>query len=164
MTTPRLYEEFADWWPAMSAPADYAEEAALFRRTLEASVRGRFESLVEFGSGGGHTASHLKDGLDVTLVEPSPGMRARAEALNPECAHADGDMRTVRLGRTFDAVLVHDAVAYLTAGAELSAAMETAFVHCRPGGAALVGPDDTLESVAPATASGGEDRGGRARR
>ena len=32
----------------------------------------------------------------------------------PECEHVDGDMRTVRLGREFDAVFVHDAVCYMT--------------------------------------------------
>ena len=38
------------------------------------------------------------------------GMRAVSRTLNPECEHVDGDMRTVRLGRQFDAVFVHDAV------------------------------------------------------
>ena len=26
----KLYNELADWWPLMSAPADYAEEAAFY--------------------------------------------------------------------------------------------------------------------------------------
>jgi hypothetical protein len=25
---PKMYEEFAEWWPLLSAPADYEEEAA----------------------------------------------------------------------------------------------------------------------------------------
>ena len=48
-------------------------------------------------------------------------------------------MRTLRLGRTLDAVLVHDAVTYLTTDEDLRAAMETAFAHLRPGGAAVPG-------------------------
>jgi hypothetical protein len=28
MESPKLYNELAEWWPLMSAPADYAEEAA----------------------------------------------------------------------------------------------------------------------------------------
>jgi hypothetical protein len=36
-------------------------------------------------------------------------------------------MRTLRLDRLFDAVLVHDAVCYLTAEADLRRAMETSF-------------------------------------
>jgi hypothetical protein len=37
------------------------------------------------------------------------------------------DMRTLRLDRFFDAVLVHDCVCYLTAEADLRLAMETSF-------------------------------------
>jgi hypothetical protein len=32
---PALYDELAEWWPLVSAPEDYAEEAALYRRLLE---------------------------------------------------------------------------------------------------------------------------------
>jgi len=31
---PRLHGELASWWPLLSAPADYAEEAALFGRVF----------------------------------------------------------------------------------------------------------------------------------
>jgi len=47
------------------------------------------------------------------LVDKSPGMLEVSRALNPECEHVEGDMRTVRLGREFDLVFVHDAVAYM---------------------------------------------------
>jgi hypothetical protein len=30
--------------------------------------------------------------------------------LNPDCEHPPGDIRSVRLGRTFDVVFVHDAI------------------------------------------------------
>ena len=59
-------------------------------------------------------------------------------------------MRTVRLGREFDAVFVHDAVMYMTTEEDLRLAIETAFVHCRPGGAALFAPDHVRETSAPA--------------
>lgn len=54
--------------------------------------------------------------------------------MNPECEHVQGDMRSVRLGRDFDAVFVHDAVMYLTSEADLQAAIRTAAAHCRKGG------------------------------
>jgi hypothetical protein len=47
-------------------------------------------------------------------------------------------MRTVRLGRAYDAVFVHDAVSYMASEADLRQAMETAFAHCRPGGIAVL--------------------------
>ena len=34
VVTARLYGELAAWWPLLSAPADYAEEAAFFKRLL----------------------------------------------------------------------------------------------------------------------------------
>ena len=70
--------------------------------------------MLELGSGGGNNASHLKRRFQLTLVDRSPEMLAVSRRLNPECEHVEGDMRTVRLGRTFDAVFVHDAIAYIT--------------------------------------------------
>ncbi len=46
-------------------------------------------------------------------------MREVTRALNPECKHLPGDKRTVRLGGTFDAVFVHDAVMYMTTEEDL---------------------------------------------
>jgi hypothetical protein len=66
-------------------------------------------------------------------------------------------MRTVRLGREFDAVFVHDAVAYMTTEADLRQVIETAFAHCRAGGIALFVPDHTAETFEPVTDHGGSD-------
>jgi hypothetical protein len=77
--------------------------------------------------------------------------------LNPECDHVLGDMRTLRLGRTYDAVFVHDAVMYLTTEDDLLACMETAFAHTRPGSVALFVPDYTRETFRPGTSHGGHD-------
>jgi hypothetical protein len=84
-------------------------------------------------------------------------MLALSRALNPECEHLPGDMRTVRLGREFDGVLVHDAVAYMTTESDLLLAIDTAFVHCRPGGVALFAPDHLRENFQPSTDHGGHD-------
>ena len=129
----KLYTELAEWWHVMSAPADYAEDAALYRDALEDLGGGKVETLLELGSGGGNNASHLKHHYHLTLVEPSDRMRARSEELNPECLHLPGDMRTVRLDKTFDAVFIHDAIGYMTTESDLRAAIKTAFLHCRPG-------------------------------
>ncbi len=158
---PALYTDLAAWWPLLSAPEDYAEEAACYHRALLGAVEGAVTTILELGSGGGNNASHLKAHARLTLVEPSEGMRAVSRALNPECEHLDGDMRTVRLGRTFDAVFVHDAVAYMTTEADLRRAMATAFLHTRPGGAALFAPDHVRETFVPGTDHGGHDGDGR---
>jgi SAM-dependent methyltransferase len=153
----KLYAELASWWPLLSAPADYAEEAAFYRETLVASSRRPPRTLLELGSGGGNNASFLKSHFELTLVDRSPGMLEVSRALNPECEHVQGDMRTARLGREFDAVFVHDAIAYMTTEADLRQALETAFVHCRPGGSALFAPDHLRETFHASTSHGGQD-------
>ena len=159
--TPRLYGELAEWWPLLSAPEDYEEEAEFYRRALASASGIEIRTLLELGSGGGNNASHLKWWYGLTLVDRSPGMLAVSAALNPECEHVPGDMRSVRLEREFDAVFVHDAVCYMTTRDDLRRAMETAHVHCRPGGVALFAPDHVRESFQPGTTSGGHDGDGR---
>ena len=154
---PKLYRELASWWPLLSAPAEYAEEAAFYRRVLADACVLPPETLLELGCGGGNNASHLKAYFRMTLVDLSPSMLAVSRALNPGCEHVEGDMRSVRLVRLFDAVFVHDAVVYMTSESDLRSALETAFVHCRPGGAALFCPDHVRENFRPKTSHGGHD-------
>ena len=154
---PLLYGELADWWPLLSPPSEYAEEAAFHERVLRAHCEVPPRTLLELGCGGGSNASYLKASFALTLSDLSPGMLEVSRALNPECEHVQGDMRTLRLGRSFDLVFVHDAVCYLTREADLRAAIETAFLHCAPGGAALFAPDYVRESFSPRTDDGGVD-------
>jgi SAM-dependent methyltransferase len=151
-----LYGNLAPWWPLISPVEDYAEEAAFAAGLLRAEA-GPVREVLELGSGGGHNAFYFKAHFEMTLVDLAPEMLAVSRRLNPECAHVVGDMRTVRLDRTFDAVFVHDAVMYMTTAADLLAAAETAFVHCRPGGVALFVPDETAETYEPYTDHGGTD-------
>src|SRR5690606_15467234 len=98
------------------------------------------------------------------LTDLAPEMIGMSRKLNPECEHLVGDMRTLRLERTFDRVFVHDAVCYMTTESDLIQAMETAFVHCRPGGAVLFVPDCVRETFQAFTDHGGIDGGDRALR
>jgi hypothetical protein len=158
---PRLYREFAEWWPLLSAPEDYAEEAAFYQGALLEACQGHAQTLLELGSGGGNNASHLKARFAMVLVDPSPGMLSNSRSLNPECEHVQADMRSVRLGREFDCVFIHDAVVYMTTEDDLRMAIATAYAHCRPGGAVLFAPDHVRENFRPSTDHGGEDDGMR---
>ena len=154
----RLYDELAAWWPLLDDPADYAEEAGVYGDLLAEACDAPIGSLLELGCGGGNGASHLKRRFRrLVLTDVSPGMLAVSRALNPECEHRLGDMRTLRLGRTFDAVFVHDAVCYMTTEDDLRRAMATAWAHCRPGGAVLFAPDYVRENFRPGAAAGGCD-------
>lgn len=155
-TEHRFYGDLAVWWPLISPPEEYAEEAADAATALNtASIP--VGEVLELGSGGGHNAVHLKSHFTMTLVDLSEEMLAVSRRLNPDCEHYQGDMRTVRLGRTFDAVFVHDAVDYMTTDGDLRQAVETAFVHCRPGGIALFVPDHTAETFETTSDHGGTD-------
>ncbi len=153
----RLYSDLASWWPLISPPGEYAQEAAYLAGVLSAAPE-PVREVLDLGSGGGHVAVHLKDRMTLTLLDLSEEMLAVSRQLNPECAHEQGDMRTARLGRTFDAVLVHDAIDYITSEDDLRQVIETAFAHCRPGGIALFVPDYTAETF---RASDGHGGGGR---
>jgi SAM-dependent methyltransferase len=157
MAQPRLYGEFADWFPVLSEPEHYVEEAQIFADTFEKLSRRPVVTVLELGCGGGHNASHMKKVYDMTLTDLSPDMLRVSAKLNPECEHIEGDMRTLRLDRRFDAVFVHDAVAYLTTEADLEAAMRTAHEHLEPHGLALFVPDDTTENFDARASSGGND-------
>ena len=164
-SSPRLYADLATWWPLLSIPSDYAEEAAFYQSLILATAQIPVVTMLELGCGGGNNASHLKRRFDLLLTDPSPDMLDVSRALNPECEHLPGDMRNLRTGREFDAVFVHDAVVYMTTEADLRRAIDTAFLHCKPGGAALFAPDHLRENFTPGTDQGGHDgAGGKALR
>jgi SAM-dependent methyltransferase len=154
---PNLYGDLAGWWHLLSDPADYADEAASVHRLLGEFSERPVRTLLELGSGGGNNASHLKARYELTLVDRSAPMLAASRSLNPECEHVEGDMRTLRLGRVYDAVFIHDAIMYMTTEVDLRSAMETAHVHCRPGGVAVLVPDCTRETFRAEARHGGHD-------
>lgn len=165
MTMPKLYAELSAWWPLLSPPDDYLDEADFFRRAMVEAGLPRAPTMLELGCGGGNNAAHLKASFArVTLTDLSPQMLAVSRALNPDCEHLLGDMRALRLGRAFDVVFVHDAIDYMTTRHDLRLALETAFLHCAPGGLALVAPDYVRETFRPTTEHGGSDGDGRALR
>jgi SAM-dependent methyltransferase len=158
---PRLYRDLAGWYPLLTPVADYAPEAALYRRLFETHCRRPPRTLLDLGCGGGHNVAHLKATLTCTLVDLAPAMLALSRGLNPTCEHLQGDMRTLRLGRDFDCVLVHDAISYMASRADLAGAIATAFAHAAPGGVAIFQPDFVAETFEAGTATGGSDGGGR---
>src|SRR5712692_4669330 len=129
----RLYRDLADWWPLISPPREYAEEAAYLTGVLSSRSPVCVNEVLDLGSGGGPVAMHLKDKFMLTLVDISDDMLPVSRRLNPECRHLRGDMRTIRLARTFDAVLVHDAIDYITTQDDLARVIATSLKPCRPG-------------------------------
>jgi SAM-dependent methyltransferase len=153
----RFYDELSEWWPLFSPPSHYGEEAADLLERLRPRATFGAATLLELGSGGGSLASHLAPYFTLTLTDKSPGMLAINRATNPGAEHVAGDMRSMRLDRRFDVVLVHDAIMYAIEPADVQATLRTAAVHCRPGGTVIVLPDFVRETFAPGADHGGED-------
>lgn len=154
---PKLYHQLAEWFTTLTRPEDYAEEAALYHQILSAESDSEITTLLELGAGAGNNASHLKQHYQMTLTDLSATMLAQSQKQNPECEHHVGDMRTIRLNRYFDAVFIHDAIDYMTTLEDLTSALETAAVHCKPGGIVLVVPDHVRETFRESTSHGGHD-------
>ena len=151
--TPRLYDDLAYLWPLMSPPEDYADEGERWRRELRARLGPGRIRFLDLGTGGGHHLHQIIGGegdrFDAAAVDLSETMLGHSRRLNPGVSHHVGDMRSVRLGETFDAVLIHDAISYMTTVADLLAAFATARAHLRPGGLLLAAPDDYAETFDP---------------
>jgi ubiquinone/menaquinone biosynthesis C-methylase UbiE len=94
-----MYSAIADWWPLLSRPEEYEEEAGFFTRALIEASEEPPRTVLELGSGGGNNASHMKADFKMSLVDLSPNILEVSKRLNPDCEHIVGDMRTIRLDR-----------------------------------------------------------------
>ncbi len=155
MSETSFYETHADWWLLLSPLSEYAEEAARYSALMQR--HGPLKTVLELGAGGGNNAWYFKRHFAMTLSDLSPAMLAQSEAINPECTHVVGDMRTLKLDRRFDGVFIHDAVMSMVTADDLLAVMRTAFEHLRPGGVALFCPDFLADDLVPYVDCGGFD-------
>ena len=144
----RIYEEFVRFYPLLDPVEDHRDEVQHIIDTFERVIDGSATTLLELGAGVGNNGYWLKQRFACTLTDLSEAMLDGSRRRNPECRHARGDMRELRLQRRFDAVLVHDAIVYMCTESDLRAAMQTAWLHTRPGGAAIFAPDAVRDTFA----------------
>lgn len=160
----KLYDELADWYTLLTPLEGYVEEPARYRAALLGALGGGRHTLLELGAGAGHNAHYLAGDFALTLSDLSPRMLDLARVSCPDATLVQGDMRSLRLGRTFDAVFAHDALCYMRSEADLAAVFATARAHLAVGGVFLVTPDHFTETFEASTETGGSDGGGRALR
>ncbi len=130
----RLYSDLAWAWPLISQGEDYVQEAQAFARQIRQRARIPVSTLLNLGCGGGHLDLTLKKYFNVSGVDVSQPMLDLAGQLNPEVTYFPGDMRTVHLEKTFDAVVIADSIDYMLTEADLLSAFRTAHLHLNPGG------------------------------
>lgn len=141
----KLYSNLAWIWPIMSPPEDYIEEADHFITLVDKYAQIPVTTVLNLGCGGGHIDMTLKKRFKITGVDKSEAMLELARKLNPEANYIAGDMRTARLGRLFDAVVVHDAISYMLTQEDLMEVFKTAYAHLKPGGLFITVVEETPE-------------------
>lgn len=138
-----VFDAYARYYDLLYCDKDYTAEAEyvashIFQRAPQA------KRILELGCGtGAHAECLARLGYSVHGVDMSEAMLVRAEArkaaLPPEVAarlsFSRGDVRTVRTGETYDAVIsLFHVMSYQVNNDDLEAAFETASVLLRPSG------------------------------
>ncbi len=142
--TRHLYTDLAWLWPLWGEPdGEYAHYCRHVTGLIRRYAGRPVATLLDIGCGGGKNVLNLKREFAVTGLDLSPAMLAQAKELNPDCTFVEGDMRLTRLGRTFDAVLMDDAITHMNCRDDFAAALRTAHDHLNPGGVLVVTPDVT---------------------
>jgi SAM-dependent methyltransferase len=132
---------YADSYDALYQDKDYQAECDLIQQVFHKYGKGPIRQILDLGSGtGSHAIPLAQQGYDVVGVERSEGMLARARSKTASVPDHrvlfhQGDIRSVELGRQFDAALILFAVlGYQHENADVQAALRTARRHLRPGG------------------------------
>ncbi|MFM7678494.1 MAG: class I SAM-dependent DNA methyltransferase [Roseiflexaceae bacterium] len=142
-----LYSDYAWLWPLWGdADGEYAEWCDLVQRLMHQHAHRELHTLLNLGCGGGKNVANLKQYYAVTGVDISAAMLDLARQLNPECTFVQADMRTCQLAQHFDAVLIDDAITYMTSHTDLMRVFATAYTHLTPGGVMVVSPDYLVET------------------
>ena len=144
--TNRLYAELAWLWPMWGDPSEYAPYCDHVTQLIKRYSKRDTHSLLNLGCGGGKNVFNLKKHFAVTGIDISPAMLELARQLNPECQFHRADMREFTLHERFDAILIDDAICYMTTEEELRAVFDRAYEHLNTGGVMIGGPDETKET------------------
>jgi SAM-dependent methyltransferase len=135
---------YAELYDLLYRDKDYAAEAEYVAQTIRSTAPDA-RNILELGSGTGrHGRLLAAKGFAVRGIERSPDMVALAQssAAPPSAAGSFacdlGDARSVRLERSFDAVIaLFHVVSYQTTDDDLRATFATAARHLAPGGVFL---------------------------
>ncbi len=132
--------DYAAAYDLLYGDKDYDAECDLLQAQF-LSARGPVRSALDVGCGtGAHAVRLAARGYEVVGVDLSEEMlataRQRADASGLGALELRlGDLRSVRLGRTFDAVICMFAVlGYQTSDDDVAGALATVRAHLRPGG------------------------------
>ena len=150
-----VYTSLAPWWSVLTPPGTYDMEAQFFLSLLGPEIR----SLMELGSGIGAIASSMPQDIQCILVDRSEEMLTESRKRNPIAQHVCACVSDLSLRDRVDAVLIHDAIMYMTTEKQLLEMFSCAYRHLREGGKILVVPDVVKEYFHEHALHGGAQEG-----
>jgi SAM-dependent methyltransferase len=127
---------YAAAYDALYADKDYRGECDLLERAFATYASSRVATILDLGCGTGVHAHELaRRGYEVVGVDRSEAMLESARRGTTTAAFMQGDLRSVDLGRPFDAVVLLFAVlGYQLSNADVLAGLATARHHLEQGG------------------------------
>ena len=132
------YNELAWTEDFLADPTDYKDEVDVYVDMINGVAKETVDTVLHLGCGAGGHDLHFKEHFKVTGVDVSKGMLNKAKTTNPEIEYIEGDMRTIRLNRQFDCVVIPDSIDYMVSLDDLKKAIKTSKMHLRPGGVLLI--------------------------
>lgn len=130
----KLYSDLAYLYDALYQTfIDYDAEFAIYENLIQPQ---QAKSVLEIGCGSGHLARRfVAAGYDYTGVDLSPQMLELARKRCPQAQYELADMRTLRLERTYDAVLITArSLSYILTNAEVLGTFQQVKNHLSPTG------------------------------
>lgn len=130
-----VFADYSKYYDLLYRDKDYEGEAR-YVHELIARQRPGARSVLDLGCGTGrHAALLAQRDYQLTGVDLSEEMLKVARESAPQLSFVQGDVRSVRLGKTFDVVLsLFHVMSYQTTNADLRAALATLREHLAPGG------------------------------
>jgi len=140
-----VFNLYARYYNLLYKEKDYAGEAEYVHKLIQKYQPGA-KSILDLGCGTGrHDILLAEKGYGVTGVDMSQEMlgiaKAQAKTKNKteiersNLTFLQGDVRNIRLNKTFDVVIsLFHVMSYQTTNEDLNAAFETASVHLKEGG------------------------------
>lgn len=132
------YNELAWTEDFLADQSDYEKEVKKYVRLIKSLAKNKVNTMLHLGCGAGGHDRYFKKYFKVTGVDLSLGMLAKAKTNNPEIEYLEGDMRTIKLNRQFDCVVIPDSIDYMSSLDDLGLALQNAAIHLKKGGIFLV--------------------------
>jgi len=132
------YNELAWTEDFLADPSEYEKEVDEYINLINSIAKEPVHNVLHLGCGSGGHDLYFKKHFKITGVDISIGMLNKAKAVNPEVEYIEGDMRTIRLDRQFDCVIIPDSIDYMVSLDDLKQAIHTSAIHLKIGGVLLI--------------------------